>query len=59
MKIISSKLVKHIVYENENNILEEMQNNENEIPLVSWIDYLCQRIVQEVEDESEKLDLIK
>ena len=59
MKIISTKLVKHIIYENENTILEEMQANKQEISIVNWIDYLCRRIIDEVEEESEKINLIK
>ena len=57
MKIISTQLVKNIIYEMEDTILEEMNVQEkiedNKKSIVQWIDYFCIRLVDEIELESE------
>ena len=58
MKIISTQLVKKLIYEMEDTILEEMnaqeETQDNRKSIFQWIDYLCIRLVDEIELESEE-----
>ena len=57
MKIISPQLVKNLIYEMEDTILEEMNAQEkledNKKSIFEWVDYFCIRLVDEIELESE------
>ena len=52
MKIISTQLVKKLIYEMEDTILEEMnaqeETQDNRKSIFQWIDYLCIRLVDEI-----------